>query len=101
MLVPLGKFTMGSTMDLVANAMGSQLAALCEAAAKRGLDADERRWFLDLVDRATLMEGQRVRLVLASLSSEHLTQEQRDVIIAALTGVKPGTVALAAVEVKP
>jgi hypothetical protein len=78
------------------------LLALKAAAAERGLTRQEQEWMAALVDRCALIEGQRVRLVLAALASEHLTVEQRSAIIQSLTGVTPAMPALAAAaEGKP
>jgi hypothetical protein len=87
-------------MDVAASVVGNQLLALKATAAKRELTRKEQQWVIDLVDRCALIEGQRVRLVLAALASEQLTVEQRSAIIQSLTGVTPMP-AQALEEVKP
>jgi len=89
LLAPGKKLTWAETLDIAASAVGSQLLALKAAAEQRGLTREEREWMAALVDRCALIEGQRVRLVLAALASEHLTVEQRSAIIQSLTGVTP------------
>lgn len=102
LLAPYERATWAQAMEALASALQSQVSALARAAAERGLTPGEQEWLLALTDRATIVEGQRVRLVLAALASEHLTVEQRSAIIQSLTGVTPAMPALAAaVEGKP
>jgi hypothetical protein len=100
LLAPDRKLTWAETLDIAASVVGSQLLALKAAAEERGLEPREQQWLADLVDRCALIEGQRVRLVLAALASEQLTVEQRSAIIQSLTGVTPMP-AQALEEVKP
>lgn len=70
----------------IASSMGSQLDALMDAAAKRGLNRGELEWHFALADRIITVGEQRVKVFMAVATSDKLSPEQRDALIAALTG---------------